>query len=72
MQEHAGLPDLQSIIRHAREPEVPDEQRQDEWNDRLDQEHEREQGMGGGRHREEAAHDMLPPEHGPDEDRAEL
>eukprot|EP00972_Heterocapsa_arctica_P094368 13916686-Heterocapsa_arctica.AAC.1 len=66
------MPDVQSFLRHAREPEAPGHQRHNDRNDRVDQYYEGEQGMDGGRHREEAAHDMRPPEHDPDEDRAEL
>eukprot|EP00972_Heterocapsa_arctica_P089250 13162451-Heterocapsa_arctica.AAC.1 len=63
------MPDVQSFRRHAREPNVADDQRDDDWNDRVDQEDEELQGVVGRRHREDNAHDMLPPEHDADEDR---
>eukprot|EP00972_Heterocapsa_arctica_P045980 6783804-Heterocapsa_arctica.AAC.1 len=66
------MPDVQSFLRHAREPEVADSQRDDDWNDRVDQEDEELQGAAGRRYREEDAHDMLPPEHDAEQDRAEL
>eukprot|EP00972_Heterocapsa_arctica_P042262 6229881-Heterocapsa_arctica.AAC.1 len=66
------MPDVQSFLRHAHEPEATDHQRDDDWNDREDQEDEELQGVAGWRHREDDAHDMLPPEHDADEDREEL
>eukprot|EP00972_Heterocapsa_arctica_P035946 5287859-Heterocapsa_arctica.AAC.1 len=72
MQSFAGMLDVQSFPRHAREPEATDHQRQDDRNDRVDQGDEEQHGVDGGRHREEVAHDMQPSERDQYEDMTEL
>eukprot|EP00972_Heterocapsa_arctica_P053558 7888518-Heterocapsa_arctica.AAC.1 len=71
MQKDAELPSVQSTLRHALEPEVPDGPAAHARDDRLDGADERRQEVDGSDDRYEAAHGLPPPEPDRDEDREE-